>query len=382
MLPRDYPDMDMHLHFRLLLITLLCAGCGSGGATDEGLIVENPYRGTLQGGSSPISFEIDQVFGAEDGPEEALLSQAGYPAVDSAGNAYLLDRNRLVSFDRNGNVRWVHDETGVAPGELHQAFGMAFDGDSALYVTNQTNTRIDVFTTDGVFRESKPVNELGVTRLQGSHFLSDNRLLALSFEGGKIGARLLAIDVTDWSISSDVFVDQTREVEVPEFSTAVPLVETDGGDLVVENLHRYEFVKMTPTLDTLRIIRRDVDDYTPVVIAESRGMSQAFAASRLRCFVRLESGHFLVCATWPASTRDPVEFAKAMMNGQLTASDVIISLDIYAEDWELLYSIEGDELESLELGMPEVSTPDGYLYATQMTPYPRLVRYRIRDRRN
>jgi hypothetical protein len=74
---------------------------------------------------------------------------------------------------------------------------------------------------------------------------------------------------------------------------------------------------------------------------------------------------------------DPDAVASAAFSGNLPEIETHNALDLYDENWRLVYSIHGDELEDLSLGAPVFVSPDGHLYTSQFRPWPRLVRYRV-----
>lgn len=53
------------------------------------------------------------------------------------------------------------------------------------------------------------------------------------------------------------------------------------------------------------------------------------------------------------------------------------SVDLFDSDWQLLYSIENEEMD--ELGIDRIAVPvgDGFLYSMLGNPYPRVVKYRV-----
>lgn len=71
--------------------------------------VTNPRHGSHQDqATAPLRFELEQVFGAEEEPRQALLFGIASVVTDDQGTVYVLDTrdNRLVAFNPDGSVRW------------------------------------------------------------------------------------------------------------------------------------------------------------------------------------------------------------------------------------------------------------------------------------
>jgi len=75
-------------------------------------------------------------------------------AFDSQGNIFITDgyvNSRVAKYDRNGD--WVKSwgEPGTGPGQLRLPHSIAIDKDDNVYVGDRSNSRIQVFDTDGNF---------------------------------------------------------------------------------------------------------------------------------------------------------------------------------------------------------------------------------------
>ncbi len=134
--------------------------------------------------TAPIQFELEQTFGVENEPEEAMLARLRGLVMDAEGRVYVLDHgnNRLVAFNPDGSLRWSAGREGEGPGEFSNAYGMAGDGDGRLYVSNQMNGRIDAWTTEGTFVESVNLSEMELRGSVKSYF--DERLMLSGWASG------------------------------------------------------------------------------------------------------------------------------------------------------------------------------------------------------
>ncbi len=81
---------------------------------------------------------------------------------------------RLVKFDSTGSVIWEIDKSGSDNGEFNLPHGLAQDDDGNLYVADRKNSRIQVFSSDGMWINSWEQPELG--RPYGIDFGLDGNL--------------------------------------------------------------------------------------------------------------------------------------------------------------------------------------------------------------
>lgn len=364
------------------IIAALTTGCGSDNESDVmPLIVENSFEGLHQDDGLPLSFEIDRTFGAEEEPAIEILQGVRSASVDADGNVYILDgQNRIVSFDADGSFRWEMAEQGEGPGELNRSWGMVQGPDGLLYVNNQTSTRIDIYDQDGDHVDEIRPESFGHQRFSLTGFPNDSTAAGTVFERGTLGTRIVVLDTgAEWTVRNEVVIDQTGDLDIPEGMSGSPSVELFEDVLAVTNVLRYEVALLDLSGDTLRIIRRDVQDFTrPGFHADDNMISMRMFSSTSTPFV-LPTGHRMITARWPANVSDPDAVTSAAMAGNPPEIETINTVDIYDDEWNLLYSVQGDEEEDLALGSPVTVDEEGFLYASRSTPWPQLVRYRIRS---
>jgi hypothetical protein len=90
----------------------------------------------------PLRFELEQIYGVESDPVEAILGSVRMWTVDDDQNVYVLDPSvhRIIAFAADGSVRWTAGREGEGPGDLGGYLGIATDGRSTLFVLNQAGT--------------------------------------------------------------------------------------------------------------------------------------------------------------------------------------------------------------------------------------------------
>lgn len=361
---------------------LLIAGCTSSAETERPVVVENPFEGSLE--SVPLAFEVDQVFGAEEEPQEEVLARVRDVEVDEGGNVYVLGNDRVVAFARDGTFRWEIDGQGDGPGELSRASRIALHPSGDLYVDNQFATRYEVFSNDGSFIRSIPVNTMGHNRISLVGFIDDSTAVGHRAMSGVLGTTVMVLDTgEEWSVRREFVVDQEEDPEIPEFLTREPDVELLGNHIALTNVVRYEISILTLEGDTVRVVRRDAPDYLrPGVATFENGQRGTALFSSLEGPVRLGTGHYVTSGFWPTNVTDPDEAATLAFRGEAAPADFYRTLDIYDADWQLLYSVDREAFE--ELGVEEVAVTgdEAFLYTMEIEPYPRVVRYRVVESSN
>ena len=85
---------------------------------------------------------------------DGLFREPTDVAWDAEGNIYISDgyiNSRVAKYDRNGD--WVKSwgEKGTAPGQFRLPHSIAIDRNNNVYVGDRSNTRVQVFDTDGKF---------------------------------------------------------------------------------------------------------------------------------------------------------------------------------------------------------------------------------------
>lgn len=373
----------------LLFLLFFLVGCGGNGApaTPDGPFVNNPFHGPEQN-SGRYQLVVEELarFGADEAPDEEVLTGASGIQFDDAGNIYFLDRTRLVSFGPDGSLRWETGREGEGPGEFNRAFGMLKTAGGHLMITNQSGQRYDFYDMSGTLLSSVSRDELGLPGFpRPVAYLPDSTVLFNSNVPGQMGARILRVDAAnDWVLVDSFSVDLSDGGEV---LAGIALGGNVGyvDDLVaMGHPARYEFMFHTLEGDTVRVVRRDVADYTrPGFATFGGGGMGARMYSSLSLPVPLEGGYRLVRASWPTNIDDPNEHTRRAF-AQENPPDPINhnTFDVYDEDWQLLFSVENEEAEALNissLGSAAVVAP-GEFYITRSTPYPHVAHVRIRVR--
>lgn len=89
-------------------------------------------------------------------PPPANFYQPTDTVVGPDGSTYVTDgygNSRVVKFTKEGNLVKYWGDRGTGPGQFNTPHSIVMDRNSNLYVADRQNDRIQVFTTDGQFKE-------------------------------------------------------------------------------------------------------------------------------------------------------------------------------------------------------------------------------------
>jgi streptogramin lyase len=89
-------------------------------------------------------------------PAPANFYQPTDVGVGSDGSIYVADgygNSRIAKFNRDGNLVKHWGERGARPGEFNTPHNMVIDAQNNIYVADRANGRIQVFDTEGAFKQ-------------------------------------------------------------------------------------------------------------------------------------------------------------------------------------------------------------------------------------
>jgi hypothetical protein len=377
----------------LTLCVLLVSGCASGpdesvwqGTIEDRdgvLRVSNPAEPLWAADESAgVRFEMEQIFGVESEPEEAILAQVAGVAIDDAGNVYVTDRqdNRVVAFDRSGNVLWSAGREGEGPGEFQRAGGIAWDGDSTLYI-DDNRTTVSLWSTAGEYIGSERLVDYELERSSVVDFFEPGVLLLVSGGDGAVGAgiALLHVAAPPWQKLTEFFVDVANEPVASNINVGVG-VSIVGDDLAVGDVDSYDIRFFDREGRLTRVVSQPAS-HLP-------GVAQTDRAWSVMSFVSppqpLPDGRLLGWSYGPIGIDDPdAELARRLQPREGVGEPPLSmsTLDLFDAEGRLLTSIRREaplpDGRRPEIGSPRTIGPDGRLYTTVEDPFPQVRRYRV-----
>jgi hypothetical protein len=355
--------------------------------------ISNPAEPLWQEGDDAephLGFELEQVFGVDTEPAEAILGNRYqlHADVDAQGNLYVLDgqANRLVSFAPDGNVRWSAGRKGEGPGEFDDAAEIAVHPSGVLMLLNQERTRIDTWNTDGSYVSSlslaeSPLSLAGLTFPSIAGLPQPDDLVLYASMRGRTGSRVVRIDPTEPAVLADFEWNQLPEVEMPRNLASGADVRAERGIILMGSGAGYRFRIYAPDGTVLRQVTRAVDYPVRSGFYEeerARGMS---SFGEVLAPMHLDPDYLLVPVWWAVGVEDPDAIAYA--HGRAFRErrrpeplDRLSSYDLYDREGRLLYS-HVEEGEWPSTGEPLFIDADNLLYAIDDFPFPQIRRYAI-----
>ena len=367
---------------------LLIAGCrpasdwqGTIEEVDGVVHVTNPREGLWQGRDPvPIRFDLEQTFGVDREPEEEILGVVGWHgvAVDGGSNVYVYDYtvNQIISFASDGSLRWRAGGTGQGPGEMFDAEGLAWDGDSSIWLTNASRSRLDQWSTDGEFVAAHALRDRGLPIGTLLGFL-DSRTVALQsslsgrLPGRRAGGVLEILDLSEpWKEVADVEVDLVGHALEQDYGLSAEMF-AGCGHVTVGDYDDYTIRFFNRDGGLVRVVTRDLEE----MIGFPEGASDR-VYSGLEAALCLPTGHWLATARW-VDVPDPAQdWAMRHARGTLNEVPWRSSLDLFDPDGRFLYGLEAAGSWP-SIGYLRTVGPDGKLYTSVSDPFPQVRRYRV-----
>jgi hypothetical protein len=328
-------------------------------------------------GKEKIDIEIDMEYDIRGGSTDSYIAYVSSLQIDNEHNIYVLDadprsQTRLISYSESGDVRWVLNKEGSAPGELRYVYGFSYDGDSLLYLSNQLGTRIDTYSLNGDYISSKMVSDIGKTRVTIVGFIEPKLMIIKESLFGDYGATISAVNISSesWQIIDTFTVSQKGNIAVPSEISISPVISLINGNIVVGNVLEYEYVMYsTAGMVVSRISRSDVPFRAPILSGTGFGvsfreMSQLFPLMGLRDSVLIGGGW------WPGNNMSK----ELTINDEIYDSDMMRVVDIYEGDTREPISFDATTIQ-----VKNLLATDGkeYLYAEMYGEWPKIGRFRI-----
>lgn len=331
--------------------------------------------------ASPIAFDLEQTYGADDGTD-AMLGDARTFVADDTGYLYVFDRqtSQLKSFAPDGTLRWTAGREGEGPGEFQNTFQervLALDG-TDLYVLHQMGTRIEHFDTDGSYIDSYPVGEdIQVTALVG--ISSKGYLLLAAPIWGRVGEHLYRFDLDTQTIVDDTEI-VLHDDPVDEEGLAHSAGLTVHGDSLVGRLGigQYALWSLDASGTPARTITREVDYMVGVGRYDMNGGFRIRGYSTLKGPFVLPSGHWLAFTYHAPEVRDPDEQLQREINENASSPTYRATIDLFDSDGRFLDAMVWEDTQTPDIGEPAQMDAEGRLYTIVEEPYPQLRRYAVR----
>jgi hypothetical protein len=327
----------------------------------------------------------DAVYGSEYDEDESVLYGPSAVCVDDAGDVFVLDFKLycIKKYNAEGELLMTFSRQGEGPGELGRAYDMAMTADGNLVVFDSDNHRLTVFDRDGEYVDSRGFQGYGTGLLasqDGSVYVRVSVFTEHWQEKGSLFRIVrLSPDLADETVVDSAYVKTSQIVQATDnsmTSVGIPFVAipefaiSPGGEIIIGRGNEYELKILSPELEPIREIRRDVDRVK--VTDEDK---EAY-------FENFEDSNFEMLA------REKVKFPeyKPYFRGLFVDHEgylLVETSEDAAEDDDAVYDVfspQGEFIGRVEMLRLRRSTviKDGFVYMTK-TPddeLPTVIRYR------
>ena len=368
----------------LLLLFIILISCDSNGVKkvhENGiLLIKNPEHGKWQNNStSPIKFELEQIYGKENEPVEELFTRITDVFTDKDRNVYILDTsdNRLLCFDVDGRLLWFNDKKGQGPGEFIRAKGMAFDGQNTFYLCSSSGSQIDKFNLKGEYQDRIYLADLNIGRVTLRGFIEPNILVVSRTESGKSGIYIFLLELGEsLRVKAKIKIFEDIGMKLTKgFRTGMEL-SVCGGEIRVANIDRYEFKYYNMEGELIKKVIRDFNK----IVRPGLWITDTWASIRyfgyLAAPLKLFDSYEISFSYWPTNVTDPDKYVLLNHNGKAPETKYMNMFDLFNSDGELLYSIYKDEMLP-EIGKPIYVDSYGGIYTLVYDPFPQVRRYKL-----
>jgi hypothetical protein len=225
-------------------------------------------------------FETDLAIGNED-EDNYVLYGPWQIAVDEDGSIFVLDSkvHHFKKFDRDGRHVRTFSRPGEGPGELGTSgLTFALDPEGHVVVADFMNNRFTEFDNDGEYVGDRKAFGNFITHIEfgrdGSVYLEsyDSDMQDYNFSRQKVAKYTRGFELVDVVDSMRVQSQKTVPFEGGMRSVGIPY--TDGfewrigpdGNLVIARRCQYRIRVLSPDLETLHEVTRDVE---PVAVSKA-----------------------------------------------------------------------------------------------------------------
>lgn len=341
--------------------------------------ISNPEYGEWQlREPSPIKFENVEKYGVETTDEDAILMVVSSMFVDNDENVYVLDARaqKVISYNKLGDVRWTIDSPGRGPGDISQPKNIVWNKKDEFYLSNLNGNRIDLFSLEGIFLVTIEVPEIeNAIELVG---YSGNKLIVNSPIRGKFGNKYSVLNAdSNYSIQNSFTLDVTGEIKVPIESAWFPKTILLEGELVHGGVSEYEYHFWNLDSTKVKVVKREFEKLVRPGLMEDEEGSVVAALGGMNPPLKINANYYIASSNWPVDVDDPDVFLEGLYNGTITEFKLQNTIDFYDKNWNLLYSAEGNEAEHSDFGNPRYVDSKGFVYSSFTAPYPHIKKFKV-----
>jgi len=339
--------------------------------------VRNPAAGLWDDAATPpLRFEPVATYGGRG----TQITGIGGVVVDRDGNVHIYDPigGALIELSPDGAVVQRAGSSGSGPEGLAAVRGIAYDGHDAIWLANQNGTRLDAWSIDGEHLRTIPVADLGLNAVYMGGFLSPDHLAVISDAIHPMAMNdYIVLELVEPARIVDRFsIEAEPMVPIPEGVVLQLSNYFHDGHVFVGTWEQYLLREFDATGNLVRRVTRPVDYLRRPGFALLDRQYLGVALGGLAAPLVLDSGHWLVLATWPTNVDSPNTFAETPPDQRPTI-EWATSLDLFDPEGRFLYSLQYPGAQAPDIGRPWTIGPGGDLYTVAADPFPEVRRYRV-----
>lgn len=328
-----------------------------------------------------IQFEETHNYSSEE--NGVFFSPSFYPldiVSDTLQNIYLLDSglSTLMSFDKDGTLRWQTGTAGRGPGDFERASGMVTNG-FHLFISNQAGSRIDKFDLNGTYMRSYNLNDIGnLITLKG--FIEPDILVATKTTWGILGTRILVLRLGNNSIviENEFEVNVAPEINLGNGLSSEIDINIIDNFIFAGNKVTYEISMYDLSGQKIKTYKKDFDKIVRPGFKNEGGSRSIRDFGGVTPFWKVQNNYLITQAVWPTNVKNPDEYVRNIKFGQ--APPIVNysnSLDIFDQNGNLVYTKEYPGYNHPEIGSIIYKDSNGFIYARKDSPEPTIIKYRL-----
>jgi len=317
-------------------------------------------------------YELQYTIGDEN--SDVFFQTISSAVVGPEGQVIVADgrSNFIVSYSADGRHQWTIDQAGEGPGELNRPGALSFRNELLMF-SNQRGSRVDSYSTDGEFVQSRSFSEFGIERAGICGWLDEDRVVVTHPMNTSYGNHLY---IVEWEAGT---IQREQEFRLPGvgdppqgFNIGTGCEVVDGA-ILISHAFTDGFWRLNEDFEVEgRVEESDANFYPPVLTRFDNGNLSALFPVDVD-FGIIEEHAALTNVRWPCEHRTVESYEDAVKAGEDIA--ICRTVRLFNSDGKLGQILFTGPQEDAPFTYVQAST-DGWLAVQPDVNYPMLAMYR------